>query len=82
MVGLNWLNWIYCKRLFLPRDVRAVSTMAMLAPIPVAVKRKSKGGKALQVHNGLFNLSGNINNLFVIVKSFFKIFLEKLFCKL
>ncbi len=80
MVGLDWLNWIYCKRLFLPRAVKAVSTMAMLAPIPVAVKRKSKGGNTLQVHKSLFNLNGNISNLIVIVKSFFDSIAS--FCKL
>ncbi len=48
--------------------------MATLAPIPVAPKTKSNGGKALQFHNGLFYLIGNINNCFVNVKRFFKNF--------
>jgi hypothetical protein len=53
MVGFELAFQLCIKILYLLRTVKAITTMAVHAPIPIAPKIKSNGGNALQFHNVL-----------------------------
>jgi hypothetical protein len=71
MVGFELALQLSMISLYLPRTVKAVSTMALLAPIPITQKIKSNGGNALHIHHRLFLLNANLNISSVIVKNYF-----------